>query len=101
MFHRIGSAHASLNGVLKDFWELMARDEKVQLKVGNDIRLTTDQIRAISANVKAMRGTSAFDAGLPNLLEYERHSGVLRWIFPDARVLWRLQCSGREIETHS
>ena len=70
-FHRVGTAHAFLNRLVKGFWKLVGREEKTELKVGDDIRLSDTQKAAIAANVKRLRSTSSYSSALANILKCE------------------------------
>ena len=68
-FHRIGTAHAFLNGLVKGFWKLVGREAKVKLTEGDDIRLTDEQKATIATNMKSLRGTSSYSSALANILQ--------------------------------
>lgn len=80
-FHRIGVAHAFLNGLVKGFWGLVGREEKTKLKVGDDIRLTDAHKAAIAANVQKMRGTSSYSSALANILKYDLAHTLRQLVF--------------------
>ena len=68
-FHHLGVAHALLNGLVQPFWDLVARDKKRILEVGEHLRVTKEQIAMIKTRCAQVNATSAYPGGLWSLLQ--------------------------------
>lgn len=66
-FHRIGAAHALLNGVVKGFWKLIAGERKGRLEQGNDLRMTSAQKQKVASRVRQLHATSGCNKAIPDL----------------------------------
>jgi len=66
-FHRIPTAHAFLNGLVKGFWKLMCRNPNIHLPVGDHLIVDRDLCKRVSSRVKELRGTSCHTSSMPDI----------------------------------
>lgn len=67
--HRFSTVHGFCNGLIKGFWNTMARATSVVLKQGDDLRITREQMDYVRQKAKELRGTSCYTADLPDILK--------------------------------